>query len=698
MTDDFLALPSSAPIQTSDGIRISLGMDSATIRNCQGEVWAVLGAANGLRTREEVIAAARGSNGFDINTLGKIFDDLRQIGAMRDSRNLHQSFHQATTNPQRYLTSLRAEHYAAYERTQGYRPSGPTVAQMPLSGPRQRDPLRASCRSFAKEAITVETVAELIGAGMKNAPSGGALYPITFSVVVNTASGELEAGCYGFDIVENALVQLNQASLEERNYGLNEESGVYGAPAVLVIGADLNRQTKKYANRGYRYSLIEAGIAVEKILHVTSALGLSSLVYGGFNDGALRDLLYSTDSEVWPLIAIAVGHESSEHDQAIERLHANLDSLLVGAGRIVEETSCANLWRQHGDLSFHQVLATYRPTGDDSSEDPEDRMCGGTAASFVLARTKALIECVERHASGIYRVDRTGTSLEVAPGVNWFGRESDPIIRGDTSEIEVDWVRGWGLTDRAPRYVPMDYVFYPLSPKRLGRPLLRYSNSNGVAGHTSKEEATTRALRELIERHAVLKSWYAGESPARVAISSLSDYLRARTKHWATLGYELMVHDYSTLGTPIAGVSICSFEHLPGFAFGSAASGTFYEATVKALHEAEVGLAGYRALPARKVEALFMQSPIDHGWYHAGDESRVAARFLSQGELRSSASLTEAQPDWVHAVAREIDVVGIDLEAPPSIHVVRVISPDLIPIGFGTGMEFATRDIPHFIA
>ncbi len=59
------------------------------------------------------------------------------------------------------------------------------------------------------------------------------------------------------------------------------------APLVIVLTMIPQRMTQKYGDRGYRFSLLEAGHASQNICLVAEGLGLGSLVYASFYDDEL---------------------------------------------------------------------------------------------------------------------------------------------------------------------------------------------------------------------------------------------------------------------------------------------------------------------------------------------------------------------------------------------------------------------------
>lgn len=697
-------------VAVGDAIQLRVGSDTITVENHVAVIWSVLRYTNGLRAWDDVVDKVASQDDVPRETVLAVAEDLEKLGVLADSRTLQDVVLSFTDNPMPFSTDMRMSDYAAYEHSTGWQAPGVGIALNPVP---EASSSRRSCRSYSDSEVSIDSLATLLQQATNRPPSAGGLYPIRLAVVLNRSAGDFAPGLYHYDSTKHALIPGASTSAEERRFLLNREDGVHNAPVVIVVAADMQRQTAKYANRGWRYSLIEAGVAVDRLVETATKVRLGSLVFGGYDDDAISRALFGEDTpRVRSLVSVAVGHPSSTAgpDLDLEDLHAQVDELFVGEGRLVEGAGLTSLWRQPGDLSFHQVLATMRADEDASVGEEENRMCGGTGASTIAARAKAIVECVERHSSGVVRIDRFGSASDVNPSFdlapyaplrpdqirnNAFLTEFEP-------ETPIEWVEALELPSGEQTFVPIDLAFYPLSTKSLGRPLLFAANSSGVASHTDPHEAMRRALLELIERHAVLTSWHAQLAPHLVPQDDLSEYATNRRRYWREQGYDLLVLDYTVLGTPVAGVAIGSDAHFPAFAFGSAAAVDFDTAVVKALQEAEVGIAGYRSLEDEAIAAEVVATPIQHGRFHAYDEHRTAWSFLLSSKTPAAYVTPDALTDFDRLVA-EVEPTMVTLDSPEPIHTVRVLSTRLFPISFGAGLEHRPQwsvapAIPHFIA
>lgn len=149
---------------------------------------------------------------------------------------------------------------------------------------------RSSTRGYTKEPLTNEELTALIQAGLQ-APTAANKQEIHFTVLKGDHPILKE--------IEDEKNRLRGISAPEHNF-------YYEAPAVIVLSAD----------KDYKWSPLDAGIAVENIALAAEGLGLGNLIIGCIYDalrGERRE--YFSDALQFPEnyefeIAIAVGHKA----------------------------------------------------------------------------------------------------------------------------------------------------------------------------------------------------------------------------------------------------------------------------------------------------------------------------------------------------------------------------------------------------
>ena len=165
---------------------------------------------------------------------------------------------------------------------------------------------RATARELSRRGLTMQELTTLLFAGygvtrderdngfprrFRTVPSGGALYPLEIYFHTTCVDG-LKPGLYHYNPAENR-VRL----LRERDHTAEIASAMaYGeipaqASLMIFLTAAFERSTHKYAERGYRFVLLEAGHVAQNINLAAAGLDLASINVGGFYDREIDSFL-----------------------------------------------------------------------------------------------------------------------------------------------------------------------------------------------------------------------------------------------------------------------------------------------------------------------------------------------------------------------------------------------------------------------
>jgi SagB-type dehydrogenase family enzyme len=159
---------------------------------------------------------------------------------------------------------------------------------------------RRSLRDYADRAMTAEELAWVVHgatgitqaqAGLRTAPSAGALYPLETYVAVSRVEG-VEAGLYHVDVRGRALEPMRTGSVagELMVAGLGQDF-LRTAPVVLILTGLFQRSRWKYRERHYRYVCWEGGHMTQNVHLAAEATGLGACMVGAFLDTRVNDLL-----------------------------------------------------------------------------------------------------------------------------------------------------------------------------------------------------------------------------------------------------------------------------------------------------------------------------------------------------------------------------------------------------------------------
>ncbi len=178
---------------------------------------------------------------------------------------------------------------------------------------------KKSYRSFSGKPITFAEVGQMLwaaggnvpdsvtGATQKVIPSAGGLYPLEFYLLVGKdLISEIPAGIYRFNPGGNSLQLLSAGDSRNLLAHAAFQPWIGQAPAIIVIGAEFQRTTVRYANRGVNYVYMEAGNSNQNLYLQAESLGLRIGTVGAFNDAQVSAVL-KLPQNITPLLIIPFG-------------------------------------------------------------------------------------------------------------------------------------------------------------------------------------------------------------------------------------------------------------------------------------------------------------------------------------------------------------------------------------------------------
>ena len=182
---------------------------------------------------------------------------------------------------------------------------------------------RQSCRDFSAEPLLAEHLSAILHQSFgslderlmgnlaiiqRPCPSPGGLYPLEIYVIARRVSGVAPA-VHHYHSQTHGLAMLREGCAPSafENYLFMGQPYAVAAAATLVLTFVPSRSLKKYADRGYRYALIEAGHVGQNIALSAAALGLGCCSIGGFLDIELGQFLKLDPEREMPVYALAIG-------------------------------------------------------------------------------------------------------------------------------------------------------------------------------------------------------------------------------------------------------------------------------------------------------------------------------------------------------------------------------------------------------
>jgi ribosomal protein S12 methylthiotransferase accessory factor len=206
------------------------------------------------------------------------------------------------------------------------------------------------------------------------------------------------------------------------------------------------------------------------------------------------------------------------------------------------------------------------------------RDAAGVGADWDGAFMKALGEALERYCAGIYRVSEfeTGapTDLDNAVSPSAFVCRQEP----DESE-SISWVTGENLSTGGTVKLPAEFVHFPPPSRRYRSPV-----TTGLGLGNSGGEALLAGLYEVIERDAMMLSWYSSFDPLELSIDddSFDSVVRRAGSEGLDVTPVLLTQD---VDVPVVAVAVHRDEW-PQLALGTDADLDVVSAAHSALAEA----------------------------------------------------------------------------------------------------------------
>ena len=668
--------------------QIDIGSEMAS------SIWKILGFCNGYT---DVSSIAK-STGFPNDEVMEILSELEEMELIVDARYQFMHFHRVSNYPTAINSGLTQEEVESYTKSK----------RLPVKSGRSFDfkidqdsalfsirAKRRSCRSFSDKKLTGSQISSICHYAYSipdhSVPSGGALYPLRIYVLIEEPQDGLAPGYYEYNAEQNRLVLFNdEVDVEQLRYCFNQEEMPFGSSVQIVIAADLDRQPYKYANRGYRLTLIEVGHVAENIGLYVAEQGLGACEMGGVQDEPLKQEL-DLDANIWPLIAIPVGYPAEHETEQLNKIR--FVEGCVGGNHPVKQ-----VWTRvfGNDGSFFGATTTYLDATGNT------QYAGATSPSYADAVFKATIEGYERFYSNQVRVDFHGSANQIH-GAKWLdpklyfplteeqARKSG--VKPFTKDLVIDWTSGTDY-DGAEILVPSDLVYYG---QKDSENRIYYGHSSGIAAHFDLNEAKKRAVVELIERDALMCSWFAEESPYILDTKVLPVHARKRIVHWAHQDRKMIVLQVQSDFGMVFETVIVSNEY-PCFVSGASATidnDEIESVILKSVQEAEYNLLlALRYPDTTPISPEKVLTPADHGKVYYFQENAEKLRWLYEGGYHRGYIEPITVGDFDRFCSEHLRLTTVNLSRPEhELKVIRVFSPYLVPINFGFNTAHFTHPI-----
>jgi ribosomal protein S12 methylthiotransferase accessory factor len=647
---------------------------------------------DGIKTIQDVKDEL--SKEWDLASLEELIDELVRRKILVDStRKILDSF-EVVKNPQRYFNEIDTEGTAKLEedaRTPEITGHQETfVKETPLI---ELISNRESVRRFSKEAIEQSQLETILWCAYgrlnkdsykRTVPSGGALYPLRLNLVLFQKVGSYTPGIYKISHNEKGgvgLVMISENQDDARGDFIDPMT-VHNSNGVLVISSDVSESSKKYGNRSFHYSVLEAGHVAQNFLLSGSEQSVGMVEIGGYYDDMIKKTIGNSENET-PIISIVFGKEDTSPEPE-------------------KKSEPEFMWvKPEYDgyrLPFNLVLARLneglmKEWSSGRDKDPEMAKIKATSESREWASCSCIPENLKRaKMSDLQNVIDPRTVYSIAE--EQFEGGSVPFKKFDPEGLR-DWVEVTKYSDGSKHNLLADLVYFPFRP---GYDTYGYATTSGVAAHPERHVATESAVLELIERDSFMIKYLAQiKSPTikRTSLGKFKDRIEALERR----GFSVTFKDISLDLAPVIMVYVTN-EEMQYTNCSTSSDFNIEEAANHALMEVESAVLSRLSDGRSEIkDPSKLESPLEHGGLYHQPDFYKKAEFLIDGdeEIDLSNSGRFAAKSWEELIEKlnqkKMDLFIFEQSVfekyggNQGLNIVRAIIPGLVPITFGSNLE-----------
>ena len=559
---------------------------------------------------------------------------------------------------------------------------------------------RKSSRLFNGDKISSINILDVVKSmyflnGSFTVPSGGAIYPIDIYVYI--INSDIKSGLYFYSRDGEKLKYLKDIKITDVFYSMNNKEMIKESSFITFVCSNLEKHMTKYSNRGYRYTLMEAGAIMQNAYLLGAEKKMGVLAYGNFNDSYTSYLLGLSEN-CFPIIPIIFG---GIYNAKIDYIPNNINNLKWLIKQYSDNSNIIKNYSVEVVNYKNDFIRKYCA----SSEYTSENLLGiqnkgktrkgygfGTGWSKNDALIRSISESVERFYSGNFFSSKFDSLTNIKEGISPLdlGTYDDLVYENGLysnfdPNTKYHWVKAEDLFTKKNKYIAADYVFYPLNNEILSYDPIWKASSNGVAANFSLDEATKSALFELIERDSIFMAWYYGKEIYKIKEKFLSKNILDEIDFWKRQKKKIAFFDLNSGSIPVILCTITS-EDYPFFVSGAKASINIEEAMEKALDEAQYAfLAWKQSVGLRKIKKNNIKSPHDHGLFYAQKSQKdIPFSILNIKEPTKIKKYKKYNLEDLIKIYKPYRVI---LHKNDNYYIVRVFSKKLIQLNFGAKLH-----------
>ncbi len=164
---------------------------------------------------------------------------------------------------------------------------------------------RKSVREYSEQRLSLAEVSQLLWAsqgitdkeGSRTSPSAGAIYPLAVYLVAGDVEG-VPDGIYLYQPLTHDLKKVSAGDVrKDLCKACLRQTYIADGSAVIAFSAVYEKVTKKYGQRGIRYTHMEVGHASQNVYLQAVSLNLGTVAVGAFYDNEVKKILHLGEGE-----------------------------------------------------------------------------------------------------------------------------------------------------------------------------------------------------------------------------------------------------------------------------------------------------------------------------------------------------------------------------------------------------------------
>ena len=411
------------PIIHTDKITFEIGNKKINIFEYNTELKEIFPYLKGFLSVKEITEKLDFEN---LKLVGQLVAFLIKKNIVVDSRQQFWNFHNLTKYPDTFGIELTDQELSKIYDTRSQHSKNETISDNLIkSNPTNKIDTfldicakRSSVPEFGVESITNNQLFGLLQSmSVSSIASTGGLYSNEIWIRIQNCES-VPKGLYKYQPISQTLLPLDIDVFDSDMQFCFDSGTIHLSGAIIFVVCNMQFHTQKYSNRGYKFSIMEAGAIGQNAYLYCANQNLGIYQCGGYREDFVNQKLNLTDYQT-VISTIIIGSKLNGirqeyiEEKAIVDYQKQLEKDLVNKN-IVTKIHTYSMKSQNKENGLLKSVASYK---EQSGIIATGHATGETTS---LTKLKAMAEAFERHQSGDFFFDFFGSSDEITKNGHQF--------------------------------------------------------------------------------------------------------------------------------------------------------------------------------------------------------------------------------------------------------------------------------------